>query len=39
LDAALTELAEARRIREADDGKRKLIRVNPALLGGSNGAS
>jgi putative DNA primase/helicase len=39
LDAALAELAEAGRIREVDDGRRKLVRVNPALLGGSNGAS
>ncbi len=39
LDAALAELAEAGRVREADDGKRKLVRVNPALLRGDDGAS
>jgi putative DNA primase/helicase len=39
LDAALDELAKACRVREADDGKRKLVRVNPALLGGTNGAA
>jgi putative DNA primase/helicase len=39
LDTALAELAEAGRIREVDDGRRKLVRINPALLGGGNGAS
>jgi len=39
LDAALHELNEANRIREAQDGKRKLVLVNPALLGGGNGAA
>jgi putative DNA primase/helicase len=38
LDAALAELAEAGRIRAVDDGRRKLIVVNPALVGGGNGA-
>ncbi len=39
LDAALAELAEAGRIREVDDGRRKLVRVNPALLGSGYGAA
>lgn len=38
LDAALAELVEAGRIRAIDEGRRKLVRVNPVLLGGSNGA-
>ena len=36
LDAALAELAEAGRIREVEDGRRKLVRVNPALLEGGH---
>lgn len=32
LDAALKALIEADRIREGKDGKRKLLRINPALL-------
>lgn len=39
LDGALEELVEAYRVREVDDGRRKLVRVNPALLGGDNGPS
>lgn len=39
LGAALTELSEAGRVREVDDGRRKLVRVNPALVGGSHGTS
>jgi hypothetical protein len=39
LDAALAELAEAGRIREADDGRRKVIRINPALFGDGHGTS
>lgn len=38
LDAALAELEEAGRVREVAIGKRKLVRVNPALLGGADGA-
>lgn len=34
LGAALAELAEAGRIREVTEGRRKLVRVNPALLAG-----
>lgn len=34
LDAALAELAEAGRVRSIEAGRRKLVRVNPALLGG-----
>lgn len=36
LDAALSELAEANRIREVEDGRRKLVRVNPELLEGNH---
>ena len=36
LDAALAELADAGRIREVEDGRRKLVRVNPALLEGGH---
>ena len=36
LDAALVELAEASRIREVADGRRKLVRINPALLEGGH---
>jgi len=39
LDAAIAELADAGRIREVEDGRRKLIKVNPLLLGGSHGTS
>ena len=39
LDAVLAELAEAGRIREADKGRQRLIEVNPALLGGGDGAA
>jgi len=39
LDAALAELSEAGRVREVEDGRRRLVRINPALLGGSHGAS
>ena len=39
LKAALAELVEAGRIREVDDGRRKLVRINPALLEGENGTS
>lgn len=39
LDAALRELVEADRVREVEAGRRKLVLVNPALLGGGNGAS
>jgi len=38
LDAALRELADAGRVREVTDGRRLLVRVNPALLGGRDGA-
>lgn len=34
LDSALAELAGAGRLREVEEGRRKLVRVNPALLGG-----
>jgi putative DNA primase/helicase len=40
LEAALTELAEAGRIKEVEDGRRKrLVRINPALLAHDDGAS
>lgn len=39
LDAALAELVEAGRIRENEDGRRKLVRINPALSGGGNGST
>jgi putative DNA primase/helicase len=39
LDAALAELAEAGRILEVEDGRRKLVRINPALLDGGDGPS
>lgn len=32
LDAALTELVEANRVQQVQDGKRKEIHINPALL-------
>jgi putative DNA primase/helicase len=35
LDEALSVLTEANRAREIQDGRRKLIEVNPALLGGN----
>ena len=38
LDAALTELTEAHRVREVDAGRRKIVKINPALLEGGNGA-
>ena len=34
LTAALEELADHNRVREAQDGRQKVIRINPALLGG-----
>ena len=34
LAAALEELADHNRVREAQDGRQKVIRINPALLGG-----
>jgi len=36
LDPALTELAESARVRLAKDGKRVMVQVNPALLGGTS---
>jgi len=38
LDAALAELADAGRIRETNEGRQKLVAVNPKLLGAGNGA-
>ena len=38
LDPALSEPADAGRIREVDDGRRKLVRVNPALMENRDGA-
>lgn len=36
LDLTLEELADAGRVRIAKDGKRKLVKVNPQLLGGGS---
>jgi putative DNA primase/helicase len=37
LDEALRELTEAGRVRQVQDGRRKDIHVNPALLNGGSG--
>ncbi len=39
LDAALSELIAAGRVREIAHGTRRLVEVNPALLGGGNGVA
>jgi putative DNA primase/helicase len=39
LNDALAELVDVGRILQVEDGRRRLIRVNPALLGDSDGAS
>ena len=39
LDAALEELAEAGRVRVVEEGRRRLVKINPALLGGDHGVA
>lgn len=38
LESALATLADAHRVRQVEDGRRKLVLINPALLGGSSAA-
>lgn len=39
LTPALDELAEADRVRVVKDGRRKLVKINPALLGDRHGTA
>ena len=39
LDAALEELAEAGRVRVVEEGRRRLVKINPALLRGGHGTA
>ncbi|MEO6928254.1 MAG: YfjI family protein [Casimicrobiaceae bacterium] len=39
LDSALLELIDAGHVREVNDGRRKVVQISPALLGGENGTA